>query len=56
MYVDLGLAEDEIARHLRIDRALVRALHRRARDTTTSPPRWWPCRWLRALCAKYCGR
>jgi DNA-binding transcriptional regulator LsrR (DeoR family) len=30
MFADLGLAEDEIARHLQIDRAMVRRLHHNA--------------------------
>lgn len=39
MFADLGLAEDEIARHLRIDPAMVRDLHRRAaRKDMTLPP------------------
>jgi hypothetical protein len=62
MFADLGLAEDEIARHLRIDPAMVRDLHRRAaRQDMALPPlpltlpvpgrrRWRICRWLGALC------
>lgn len=38
MFEDLGLAEDEIARHLRIDPAMVRHLRRRAALPDVLPP------------------
>ena len=38
MFADLGLAEDEIARHLRIDRAKVRQLQQRAGRPDGLPP------------------
>ena len=64
MFADLGLAENEIARHLRIDPAMVRDLHRRAaRHDIAVPPvplperrRWRICRWLGALCDRLARR
>ncbi|WP_439140009.1 hypothetical protein [Roseicyclus sp.] len=62
MLADLGLAEDEIARHLRIDRALVRHLRHRAaqRDSLSVAQNpqaasctWCPCRWQAALRALF---
>jgi hypothetical protein len=42
MFEDLGLAEDEIARHLQIDETTVRQLRERAIATDARPP------WLNA--------
>ncbi|MEY3003357.1 MAG: hypothetical protein RLZZ491_533 [Pseudomonadota bacterium] len=68
---DLGLAEDEIARHLRIDRAMVRHLHRRAQRGDGMPAWFDPpgrldppqgaqasagCAWLMALARWLCRR
>lgn len=58
MFADLGLAEDEIARHLQIDRAMVRRLRHHAgmdgRVSANQNPAeghcaLCPCRWLGLL-------
>lgn len=71
MFEDLGLAEDEIAQHLQIDRATVRHLRRRAGAPDVLPPWFDPpdppvsppspqrgqcCAWLRAFIERLCRR
>ena len=65
MLADLGLAEDEIARHLQVDRAMVRHLRHRAglgdslsvaQNRQEAHCAYCPCRWPRLLRALFGGR
>ena len=65
MFADLGLAEDEIARHLQIDRKMVRLLRQcagkrdslaRVQNPAQAHRMWCPCRWPGLLRARFWGR